>query len=382
VINRDRLLDTFLELVRIDSPSGEEAAISAHIANRFRELGLAVEISEAGNVIARMDGEGESILLSAHMDNVMPCRGVKPVIEEGVIRSDGTTVLGGDDKAGVAVILEVLQTILEKDLPHPPVEAVITVSEEVGLAGAKHLDMDKLRSKIGIGLDMGGEIGSIAISAPYHDNIRAVVRGKAAHAGACPEEGINAIVVAAEAITNMRIGRIDEETTANIGVIQGGTATNIVPDRVEIKGEARSRDEEKLRAQTASMVESLRRTAQRHGATVDIDVHREYVGYSLSEEDRIVQLLVQGVRAVGLEPLLVPVGGGSDANVFNARGIQVTNISVGMEKVHTTEEYIALDDMATCAEIVLASLQAATLGHRLGKQGGGIAYGRHHGVGD
>jgi len=368
MINQDRLVSTFMELVQIDSPSGQEEKIARHLMAELKSLGLTVERDTTGNVIGRLAGDGPPILLSAHVDTVGPGLGVKPVISNGVITSDGTTILGGDDKSGVAVILEVLRVLVEQDLPPtkrcpepvegliPLLEVALTVSEEVGLIGAKGLDLTNLRAKEGIVLDSGGEIGTIVVAAPSQYKLRAVVHGKAAHAGAEPEKGINAIVVAAEAIAAMPLGRIDEETTANIGRIQGGTATNIVPDRVEMAGEARSHDEGKLEAQVQAMTEALRAAAGRHGATVEIDVERSYSAFKLSEEDGIVQRAMAAAKTLGLTPALVPSGGGSDANVFNAGGITTINISAGMDKVHTTEERIVVDDLVKCAEFLLAIL--------------------------
>ncbi|MGA9349600.1 MAG: M20/M25/M40 family metallo-hydrolase [Anaerolineae bacterium] len=356
MINQDRLVSTFLELVQIDSPSGQEEEIARHLMATLKSLDLLVVRDETGNVIGRLAGEGQPILLSAHIDTVEPGRGVTPFIEDGVVKSDGTTILGSDDKSGVAVILEVLRVLVEQGLPHPPLEVALTVSEEKGLKGAKGLDLTRLRAREGIVLDSGGEIGTIVVAAPSQDKIRAIVHGKAAHAGAEPEKGINAIVVAAEAIAAMPLGRIDEETTANIGRIQGGTATNIVPDRAEMEGEARSHDEKKLEAQVQAMTEALEKAANRHGATVDIDVQRSYSTFKLSEEDGIVRRAVAAARTLGLTPALVPSGGGSDANVFNAAGITAINVSTGMDKVHTTEEQIAAADMVKCAEFLLAIL--------------------------
>lgn len=357
MINQDRLVSTFLELVQIDSPSGQEEEIAQHLMNELKNLGLTVERDATGNVIGRLAGEGPPILLSAHMDTVGPGRGVKPVITNGMITSDGTTILGGDDKSGVAAILEVLQVLVEQGLPHSSLEVILTVSEEIGLIGAKGLDLKGLRAQEGIVLDSGGPIGTIVVSAPSQDKIRAVVHGKTAHAGVEPERGINAIVVASEAIAAMPLGRIDEETTANVGRIQGGTATNIVPDRVEMAGEARSHDERKLKAQVRAMTEALKKAADQHGTTVEIEVDRSYSTFQLIEEDDIVRRATTAAKSLGLTPLLVPSGGGSDANVFNAGGIQTVNISTGMDKVHTTEERLAVDDLVQCAEFLLAVLR-------------------------
>lgn len=358
MINVDRLINTFLDLVRIDSPSGEEEAISQHLASLLVSLGLAVQRDAMNNVVARLPGVGTPILVNAHMDTVTPGRGVKPLIRDGVVYSDGTTVLGADDKGGLAVAIEVLRVILENNLDHHSVEIAFTVAEETGLNGAKSLDLQQFAARIGVGLDAGGGPGTIIVSAPSHDKIYATVIGKAAHAGAHPEEGINAIRVAAEAIAAMPLGRIDAETTANVGVIRGGQATNIVPERVEIQAEARSRDEDKLKAQTQSMVSVLEEAARRHNAKVDIQVEREYSAYTLGEQDEIIQRLSAACRQVGVEPLLLPSGGGSDANIFNAAGIQVANIGLGMTKEHTTGESIAVADMVACARILLACLTA------------------------
>ena len=322
MIQSDRLLRTFLELLRIDSPSREEEEIGTRLAVRFAEMGLDTGIDEIGNVVARMDGLGEAILLTAHMDNVKPCRGVAPVVENGIVHSDGTTVLGGDDKAGVAVILEVLRTVIERGLPHRPLEIIITVQEEIGLYGVKALDVGGLRSRLGISLDAGGEPGSIVVSAPSHNRVSAVIHGKPAHAGICPEDGVSAIVIAAEAIAQMQLGRIDDETTANVGSIHGGTAPNVIPDRVKLLAEARSRSEKKLSNQTKLMVDALRGAASRHGGTADVEVERRYTGYTLTENDEVVRLIMNGMRSLDVEPRLTATGGGSDANVFNAAGLR------------------------------------------------------------
>ncbi|RLC58931.1 MAG: peptidase M20 [Chloroflexota bacterium] len=356
-INRDRLLDTFLTLVQIDSPSGEEGAIASYLADRLTALGLAVHRDSAGNLIARMDGTGEPILLNAHLDTVGQDRGIRPVVEDGIVRSDGTTILGGDDKSGVAIILEVLQTLQERGLSHPPLEIALTVREEIGLLGSKALDMSQFRARQALVLDSGGPIGSAVVSAPSQNGLHAVVHGKAAHAGVNPEEGINAIVVASEAITRMPLGRIDEETTANVGLINGGTAPNIVPDRVEIRGEARSRDDDKLAAQIQTMTRALEEAADRYGASVEIEVTRSFSAYTLDENSPLVRRVVRAAERLDLIPVLVSSGGGSDANVFNAGGLAAIALSTGMKDVHTPQETIAVDDMVRSAELVLAIIQ-------------------------
>lgn len=359
MVNRDRLLATFLELVGIDSPVGQEENIGLHLAVELKSMGLAAKRDAIRNVIAKLDGEGEPMILSAHMDTVAIARGVTPMVEEGVVRTDGHTALGADDKAGAAIILEVLQTLIENEWPHPPLEVIITVSEEDGLKGAHALKLSRLRAKEALVLDSSGPTGSMVVAAPSQHKIFATVHGKAAHAGAEPEQGINAIQVAAEAIAAMSLGRIDEETTANIGRIQGGTATNIVPDRVEIKGEARSHDEEKLEAQTQTMITALEEAAERHEATVEVKKEHSYSRFVLSEDTPLLERAMEAARSVGLEPELVVSGGGSDANVFNANGITAINLSTGVVKAHTTQEYVVIEDMVKCAELVIALLRTS-----------------------
>ncbi|MGQ9594440.1 MAG: M20/M25/M40 family metallo-hydrolase [Anaerolineae bacterium] len=352
MIQPDRLLRTFLELLHIPSPSGHEAAIAQHLAQRLQALGLEARLDRAGNVLAYTPQREGALLLGAHMDTVGQKGEVHPVVEGDLIRSDGSNILGGDDKSGIAMILEALTSLQEDGKALPPLQVVFTVSEEVGLLGAKALDPADLAAREGIECDTGGPMGTIIVQAPSQDSLHVVVHGKKAHAGAEPEKGINAIRVAAEAIAAMPLGRIDEETTANIGVIHGGEATNIVPDRVEVRGEARSRNPAKLARQVEAMVRAFQEARDRHGAGLDLEVTRAYEGYRLTEETPIVRELMAAVRAQGLEPALMPSGGGSDANIFNALGVTTVNFSTGMEAVHTPEERIRLSDMVLGARIL------------------------------
>ncbi|MHB9032152.1 MAG: M20/M25/M40 family metallo-hydrolase [Anaerolineae bacterium] len=354
MINEGRLLETFLNLVRISSPSGQEAPVAAYIGAYLGNLGVASSLDQAGNVIARLDGSGESLIFTAHMDTVVPCDRVTPVVKDGIIASDGTSVLGGDDKSGVAAILEAVQALLESKRPHRPLELIFTVREEVGLLGAKALDTSLLKSRMAVGLDAGGEQGTVVVQAPSQDSMQVVVHGRAAHAGSSPEKGINAIRVAAEAIASMPLGRIDDETTANIGIIQGGSATNIVPDMVNIRGEARSRNNAKLEAQSAKMRAAFEQAAAANGAAVDVNIQREYSTYRMDDRTPVVQLVSRALRSLGIEPKLMPTGGGSDANILNAAGVAAVQVSTGMQNVHTLQEQIALADIAAAARVLLA----------------------------
>ncbi|MDH7486287.1 MAG: M20/M25/M40 family metallo-hydrolase [Anaerolineae bacterium] len=361
MINEERLVQTFLDLVRVDSPSGHEEAIGHELAARLAALGLSVERDASGNVFGWLEGEqaaGDWLLLCAHMDTVGQDRGITPVIAEGVIRSDGTTILGADDKSGLAIILEVLQVLKEgrsvaAPLPHCPLEVLFTVEEETNLGRPGRIDLARLRAREGLVLDSGGPIGTFVISAPSQDKLTVTVHGRAAHAGSEPEKGINAIRVAAEAIAAMPLGRIDEETVANIGVIEGGTATNIVPERVTMKGMARSRDDAKLQRQTAAMVRALEEAAARHGATLDIETARTYHSYRVAEDAPLRRRIEAAARRLGLEPQPTASGGGSDANIFHCAGIQSIPLSTGMADVHTKREHIAIADMVACARLLL-----------------------------
>ncbi len=363
MINQQRLVQTFLDLVRIDSPSNFEAEIGLHLQARLDALGLETEIDAVGNLVGRTpagQGHGDWLLLSTHMDTVGVDRGIQPVIRDGVIYSDGTTILGADDKSGVAAVLEVLTVLQEQGLSHPPLEIVITVGEELGLYGARQLDTSRLRSRYGIVLDAGGPTGNLVVSAPSQDNIRLTVHGVSAHAGAEPEKGINAIRVAAEAIAAMPLGRIDAETTCNVGIIEGGTARNIVPDRVKIIGEARSRDNAKLEALTATILQTFQDATERHGARLEANVARTYTTYRLTEEDPIVQLVANAARSLGHEVHLRAGGGGTDGNIYTAAGVPCVVISTGMADVHTPNEHIAIADMVAGTELLLAAVRSAT----------------------
>ena len=357
MINHDRLLATFLDLVRIDNPSGGEAIIAAHIRGLLEALGLAVEEDSVHNLLVRVPGVGEPLLLNAHMDSVAPCHGVRPIVAAGVVRSSGDTVLGADDLAGVAAIIEGVRATLERGGPHRAAELLLTVQEEVGLAGAAAFDTAKLKARTGVTLDSGGDFGGITIAAPSQDSLHAIVTGRAAHAGVAPERGINAIVVAANALAAMPLGRIDAETTANIGIIKGGDATNIVPERVELWGEARSHNQEKLSDQVGAMVAALEAAASAAGGSVRIEITRKYDSYRLAEDLPIIKQIAAALQAIGCEPKFQISGGGSDVNILAQRGLQIANVSVGYREIHSTGEYIAVADLERSAKLVARLLE-------------------------
>lgn len=372
MINTNRLIAEFLELVQISSLSKREGAMAKRLCQALDAMGGEVEVDDAGqkvggetgNIIARFRGSASAappLLLSAHMDTVAPGENVKPVVEGDVIRTDGTSVLGGDDKAGIVAILEAVRVLREQRIPHGDLELVFTICEELGLLGAKHLDVSRLSAKMGLVLDSDG-VDELITRAPAANRMVFTVHGLEAHAGVCPENGISAIKVAAEAITAMRLGRIDPETTANLGIIQGGTANNIVPKQVVVRGEARSRSIEKLHAQTEHMRTCFSAAARRHRITrdgreiearVEELIERDYEPMDLPDDCRIVQLVREAAKSLGHPFATRSTGGGSDANVLNGKGLQVANLGCGMREIHTVNEWLDAKDVARTAELLL-----------------------------
>lgn len=362
MMNEARLLDRFTSYVQIDSETKSEGVFAAYLAGQLEAMGLEVLFDQAGaaigsdgnNLVGRLRGTlpGEPIIFSAHMDTVMPGKGIVPVVENGVIVSAGDTILGADDKGGIAAVVEAIQMILESGEPHRTIEVIFTIAEEGGLNGAKHMDMALVTGTKGYVLDSGGSPGEIVVRAPSQDKIEARIHGRPAHAGICPEEGISAIQVAASAIQNMNLLRIDEETTANIGIIRGGDATNIVCPEVWIKAEARSLTVEKLDAQTRHMVKCVEDACSVFGAQADIQVSREYGGYAVNEGDAFLDFTESCMREMGLTPRRASSGGGSDTNIFNNRGLKLLNLGTGMSKCHTLDEYITVKDLTDLTRLV------------------------------
>jgi tripeptide aminopeptidase len=363
LINKKRLVDRFIRYVKIASLSRKEAKFSKLIRKELKGMGIRpIEDNagrhiggDCGNIYAFVKGNVKGIprmLLNAHIDTVMPGENIKPRIRKGRIFSDGTTVLGADNKAGVAVIIEVLKTLKEKKIPHGDIDVLFTVAEEMGLMGSKYVDRKFLRSRFGYVLD-GGDVDRVINKAPSQDSIEIKITGRAAHAGVHPEKGINAIKVASSAISKMRIGRIDSETTANIGIITGGVATNIVPDTVIIKGEARSHDIRKLRRQTSHMGKILRKECARYGAKLSYRVTPSYRAFEVPVTHEALALLKRAAKNIKLNLKVRATGGGSDANIFSSFGLPCLIIGVGADSVHTKKENVSIDDMVKGAELVL-----------------------------
>ncbi len=371
MINKNRLAETFKQLVEIDSVSTEEKIIAGKIQKIVESLGAKTAFddslektgSNSGNLFVYFPGNVDvaPLLFSGHMDTVEPGKGVKPNLTDGIFTSDGTTILGADDKSAIAIYIEVLKTLAENDLPHGPIEIVLSTCEEIGLRGAKNLDYSLISATFGYVLDSTDTEG-IVVRAPAANRIEITVYGKDAHAGAKPEEGINAIVLAGKAIAGLTLGRIDHETTCNIGMIEGGIATNIVPSLVNIKGEVRSHDEEKLKKCTddivrvfTDVIETYKKeeTAAGDLPRVAIQIDNDFPRTHVPADHPVVTLAQKAAASLGQKMEIKMTGGGADANIFFGKGILTGVLGTGMRDVHTVRENIKVDDMARTAELLL-----------------------------
>lgn len=371
MIQQQRLIDEFFELVRTDSETRDERAICDLLKTKFASLGLSVEEDDtaaktghgAGNLFAVWQAtpgmeDVAPFLFTCHMDTVAPGRGIQPRIDDdGFIRSDGTTILGSDDKAGLAALLEAIRVVKERNIPHGRIQFVITAGEESGLVGARAMDPARLDAKYGFALDSDGKIGEICTAGPSQMKMRITVKGKAAHAGVNPQDGISAISVAAKAISRMPLGRIDHETTANIGRFEGGGATNVVPELAVITAEARSLVMEKLTAQVAKMREAFASAAEEFGAAFEFEEELLYPAYKFDDDALVVRVAARAFESLGIPWSTFPSGGGSDANVFNGLGVPTVNLAIGYEQIHTTKEQIRTADLTAAAQTVVAIIE-------------------------
>ncbi|TAL33923.1 MAG: M20/M25/M40 family metallo-hydrolase [Spirochaetes bacterium] len=359
-IDRQRLIGTFLDLVKIPSPSWKERAIIEYITRVLRDLEIPYELfpcGESHNLLARMGATvpgTRGIALSCHMDTVVPCDRVQPVVTPQRISSDGSTVLGSDDKAAVAALLETMRVLQERKLPHGPVEFLFSCAEELGLYGIKGFNLAHLDSKFAFVLDSGGRVGRIILEAPYQSTIEVFIKGKAAHAGMEPEKGVSAIRVLSGILSSIPHGRIDKQTTANIGLISGGKATNIVAQEAWAKIEVRSIDRKKLASIESKIYATVKDKARAAGAKARLERRLEYSGFSLDKSSAVVRMAEKAVKSIGCKPAFESSGGGSDTNIINKAGIKAVNLSVGMMNVHTTNEYIMIRDLVGAGRLALA----------------------------
>ncbi len=364
-MSTERLLETFLTLVRIDSPSLREAEAAGYCTGLLGEMGFEVRTdasagvtgSNTGNVIATLpalDPSAPILVLSAHLDCVQPCEGVEPVMADGVIVSAGETVLGADDKAGIAAIIEGVRRTIDDGVPRGEIRVVLTVAEEVGLKGAKALDLSDVSGNLCLVLDADGAPGGVVVGAPTHYTFEAVFTGVAAHAGVEPEKGVSALAMAADAMSAMPLGRLDDHTTANVGTIDGGSATNVVPARVVLTGECRSLDDARVEEVRSQMDSVMRDAAAARGGSLELAWTREYTAFSVAKDSAAIGIVRTACAEAGLEPRLFTTGGGSDASIFAQSGTPTLVLSCGMTNVHSTGESVALNDLESLARLVRA----------------------------
>jgi len=375
MIDQERLAAEFARMAAIASPPRGEGGMARYLAERFAALGAEVVFDgagervggETGNLVARFPGRGEPLMLSVHMDTVEPCIGVTPLLRDGVFTSAGETVLGADDKAGIAELIEAIEVLQAAAIPHPPLEVVVTICEEIGLVGAKEFDYALISARRGLALDTSG-VDLVINRAPAANKLRFEITGRESHAGIAPEKGLSAIEVAGRGIAAMRLGRIDAETTANLGTIAGGQATNIVAKSVVVEGEARSHDAAKLAAQTAHMVDCFEAAARASAREIDgrlvqarlkTEILADYPLMNVAAEAPILTLLRSAAGNLGRSLEIRAAGGGSDANIFNGHGIETVIVGTGMTNVHTVDESVSVADMVRVAELLVETLRLA-----------------------
>jgi tripeptide aminopeptidase len=385
LINRKRLIRTFIDLIMINSPSFEEDSLGDYLEERFRGLGfrvmkqyypitspqplvgkerggrsfniIACKKGSLKRVVARSGQLSAPLMLSGHMDTIEPTEGIRYSIKDKVIRSIGGTVLGADDKSAIAQIIEAMTVLQEQNIPHGDIEVVFTSGEEKGLCGAKNLDFKKIKSRHALVLDSGGPVGNIVVAAPTQITYEMSIIGRPAHAGIEPEKGISAIRVASEIIATVPDGRIDAITTANIGIIRGGTATNVVPKEVVVQGEARSHAPAALRAARNAIFDRAKVIARERAAKVHIKAQEEYKAFRISKREPFLAFMDAIFLKARIRSGHIVSGGGSDANIFNQHGIVALNLSTGMQKVHSHDEFIHIDDLVNGSLVVASAVR-------------------------
>lgn len=363
-------LDLFLELCAIPSPPGEERAVADRVVAELDGLGLAWDEddcgprigSQMGNIVCRVPGRvpgGVPLFLCAHLDTVPLDGALEPVVEDGIVRNAGGTILGADNKSAVVAMLEAVRRIVQEERPHAGVELVFTPMEEIGLIGAMELDVTRLEAELGYVYDQAAPIGEVVVGSPSAQELELRFHGRASHAGMYPEDGRSAILAAARAIADMPLGRVDESTTANVGLVRGGTARNVVPEWCELEVEARSHDHERLGVVVQQLVDAAAFAASVSDCTLETRIEPKYRGYRFRADDAPVRLAVAALERLGIPPTLSLSGGAADANVFNARGLPCVNLANGMIDIHTPDERIAVDDIERMVDVTLALVDAA-----------------------
>jgi tripeptide aminopeptidase len=365
-----RVVDLFLELCAIPSPPGQERAVADRITRELDAIGLEWDDdgcgpaigSTAGNVLCRVPGNvegGVPIFLCAHFDTVPLDGDLQPVLDDGIVRNAGGTILGADDKSALAVMVEAARRIVEEERPHAGLELLFTPMEEIGLVGANAFDATRLAAQVGYVYDQAAPIGDVVVGSPTAQELELTFVGRAAHAGMYPEDGRSAVLAAARAIVDMPLGRIDEVTSANVGLVRGGTARNVVPERCTLEAEVRSHDDARVGEVVQQIVDAAAFAASVSECSLETRVEPKYRGYRFRDDDLPVRLAVEALALTGYTARLGLSGGAADANVFNARGLQCVNLANGMTDIHTPDERIAIEDLERMVDVTLALVDAA-----------------------
>ena len=365
-----RVVDLFLELCAIPSPPGQERAVADRIIRELDAIGLEWDEdgcgpaigSTAGNVLCRVPGNvggGVPIFLCAHLDTVPLDGDLEPVLDDGIVRNAGGTILGADDKSALAVMVEAARRIVEEGRPHAGVELLFTPMEEIGLVGANAFDVTRLEARVGYVYDQAAPIGDVVVGSPTAQELELTFVGRAAHAGMYPEEGRSAVLAAARAIVDMPLGRIDEVTSANVGLVRGGTARNVVPERCTLEAEVRSHDDARVSEVVQQIVDAAAFAASVSECSLETRVEPKYSGYRFRDDDLAVRLAVDALAQAGYTARLGLSGGAADANVFNSRGLRCVNLANGMTDIHTPDERIAIEDIERMVDVTLALVDAA-----------------------
>jgi tripeptide aminopeptidase len=368
----DSVLDMFLELAAISSPSGQEREVADRVHGFLHELGLDTEEdgageaigSQIGNILCRLPAgcDGTPIFLNAHLDTVPPTDRIEPVVQDGIVSNSHDTILGADNKAAVVAMLAAVRDRVRAGTPHAGLELLFTPMEEIGLRGAKQFDVSRLQARFGYCYDHAAPIGQIVLAAPSQRTLRLTFRGWPAHSGIAPERGRSAILAASRAIAKMPLGRIDQQTTANVGLIEGGVAGNIVPPLCVVRAEARSRSAARLSETVQAILDAATAAADETGCELEAAVSSEYETYRFSGEEQPVTMAVAALQACGYTTSFIESGGGADANVFNAAGMPCLNICNGMADIHTSQEHIAVADLEGMTAVTGALIDLARSG--------------------
>lgn len=367
-VNEEKLVQLFLEMAKINGPSSKESLVAAFLKETLPKLGFQLTFDEAhehfngevGNLIAWHPGTDNTIpplFFSTHMDTVLPTEHLKPIIKEGIIYSDGTTILGADDRAALASYIEAMRAIIESDVPHGPIEFILTVNEQAGLVGAKYMDYNKIKSKNGYIFDSSGDVGQIILQGPFSSRIWFTVKGNAAHIALNAEAGNNAFIIASEGLLSMELGEIDSETLANVGIISGGELTSIIPGSVTLGGEVRSFSKEKLDAQLQHMQLAMERAAQKFQGTVEVNIEEKYLGFNISEEDDLVKTVKKAADNICVSSYLTKTLGGADTNVLNEHGLTCITLGNGFQNIHSFRENISIENLVNTGRLTSALIE-------------------------